>query len=129
MANNLNRCEFIGRLGKDPEMRHTGAGKKVCSFSVAVNRSWTKDGEKMDITEWINIVAWDKLAEICGKYLKKGSQVYVAGEMRSSTWDKADGSKGYKTDIQLRDMQMLDIKTSRANTGTTPLDDDFELPF
>lgn len=102
MANDLNRCEFIGRLGRDVEMRYQQSGDAVASFSVAVG--WkTKDKEG---TEWVRIVAFGKLAEICGEYLRKGKQVYVSGRMRAREYDK-DGEKRYATEIVADQMQML----------------------
>ena len=83
MANNLNQCNFIGRLGDDPEVRYTTGGDAVASFSIAIGSSWKdKAGEKQERTEWVNITAWGKLAEICGEYLKKGSKVFVSGHMK-----------------------------------------------
>jgi single-strand DNA-binding protein len=105
MANDLNQCSFIGRLGRDPEMRHTGAGDAVTSFSLACG--WkTKDKEG---TEWVNIVTFGKLAEICDEYLKKGSQVFVQGRMRTRDYEK-DGVKRYVTEIVAETMQMLGSK-------------------
>lgn len=102
MANDLNRCEFIGRLGRDVEMRYQQSGDAVANFSLAVG--WkTKDKEG---TEWVRIVAFGKLAEICGEYLRKGKQVYVSGRMRTREYDK-DGEKRYATEVVADQMQML----------------------
>ena len=104
MANDLNRCEFIGRLGKDPEIRHASDGAAVCNFSLAVG--WkTKEKEG---TEWVRIVAFGKLAEICGEYLAKGKQVYVSGRMTTRKWaDKDTGQDRYSTEVVADQMQML----------------------
>lgn len=103
MANDLNRCEFIGRLGKDPETRFMPNGDAVCNFSIAVGwKSKEKEG-----TEWVRINSFGKLAEICGKYLTKGSQVYIAGRMSTRKWQDKDGADRYSTEINADQMQML----------------------
>lgn len=104
MANDLNRCEFIGRLGKDPEVRYAPSGDAICSFNIAVG--WkTKDKEG---TEWVSISAFGKLAEICGEYLKKGKQVYIAGRFNTQKYqDKTTGQDRYSTRIIADQMQML----------------------
>lgn len=106
MANDLNRCEFIGRLGRDPETRFMQNGDAVCNFSVAVGwKSKEKEG-----TEWVRVNAYKQLAEICGKYLTKGSQVYVSGRMATRKWTDKDGQERYSTEINLDQMQMLGSK-------------------
>jgi single-strand DNA-binding protein len=103
MANDLNQCQFIGRLGKDPEMRYMTEGKAICSFSLAVG--WkSKDKEA---TEWVNVVVFEKLAEICGQYLKKGSQVYISGRMKTEKYEDKEGITRYSTKIAADRMQML----------------------
>lgn len=104
MANDLNQCNFIGRLGKDPETRHMPNGDATVSFSLAVG--WkTKEKEG---AEWVNVVAFGKLAEIIGQYLKKGSQCYIGGKMRTRKWqDKTTGQDKYMTEIVADQMQML----------------------
>ena len=106
-----NHCSFIGRLGKDPETRYTQSGDAVCNFSVAVDESYkSKDGQKVDKTEWINCVAWRKLGEICGQYLTKGSLVAVSGKMQTRKWQDKDGQDRYTTEILLDEMRMLGSK-------------------
>lgn len=106
-----NHCSFIGRLGKDPETRHTQAGDAVCNFSVAVDESYKgKDGQKVDKTEWVNCVAWRKLGEICGHYLTKGSLVAVSGKMQTRKWQDSNGQDRYTTEILLDEMRMLGSK-------------------
>lgn len=114
MANDLNYCSFIGRLGRDVETRFMTNGKAVSSFSIACSRSWKDaEGNKAEETEWVNIVAFDKLAEICAKYLKKGSKIYISGRMKTEKYqDKATGSDRYSTKIIANEMQMLDGKPS-----------------
>lgn len=109
MARGLNKAMLIGNLGRDPEMRHTASGSAVCTFSMATNESWVKDGERQERTEWHNIVTWDKLAEICERYLSKGSKVYVEGRIQTRSWDdKTTGQKKYMTEIVADQMMMLD---------------------
>jgi len=103
MANDLNRCEFIGRLGKDPEVRYTADNNAICNFSIAVNyESTTKE-----TTEWVRIVTFSKLAGICGDYLKKGSRVFIAGRMTTRKWVNKDGVDQYTTEVVADQMQML----------------------
>lgn len=108
MSNDLNQCQFIGRLGKDPEIRYMADGKAVASFSIAVGSQWkNKDGEKQESTEWVNCTAFDKLGKICGEYLKKGSQVFVSGKMKTEKYTDKAGVEKYTTKIIIHDMQML----------------------
>ena len=106
----VNKWIGIGNLGKDPDMRYTASGDAICNFSIACSESW-KDkatGEKKEQTEWVRISFFGKLAEICGQYLKKGSQVYIEGSLRTRKWqDKQSGADRYSTEIVARDMQML----------------------
>ena len=115
MANDLNQCNFIGRLGKDPESRSVG-DTSVTSFSIAVGwKTKQKEG-----TEWVNCSAWGKLGEICQQYLRKGSQVYIQGAMQTREYEK-DGSKRYSTEIRVDNMQMLGGKQDGGQSnGYTP---------
>ena len=108
----LNRCDFIGRLGRDPETRYTQSGKAVASFSIACSEK--RGGEES--TEWVNVVAWEKLAEICGQYLAKGSLVFISGRMQTRKWQDKEGGTRYTTEIIARDMQMLSPKGGQ-NSG------------
>ncbi len=104
MANDLNRCEFIGRLGRDPESRFSPDGAQVVSFSLAVG--WK--GKDKEGVEWVNIVAFGKLAEICAQYLAKGKQIYVSGRINTQKYqDKETGQDRYSTRIVADQMQML----------------------
>lgn len=106
----LNRVQLIGRLGRDPELKNIPNGKKVCVFSVAVNRRWKdKGGEPQDVTDWFNIEAWERLGEICGEYLKKGSLVFLEGRLQTDTYEE-DGNTRYFTKVITSQMQMLDRK-------------------
>lgn len=116
MANDLNRCEFIGRLGKDPELRYAANGDPVCNFSLAC--SWkTKDKEG---TEWVRCTSFGKLAEICGQYLKKGSQVFVAGRMTTRKWQNKQGVDQYSTEINVDQLQMLGGKPEGKSRDAAP---------
>ena len=108
MARGVNKVILIGNLGKDPEMRYTQSGTAVANFSLATTDSWTgKDGNKEERTEWHNIVAWARLAEICSQYLTKGRQVYIEGRIQTRKWEDKDGNTRYTTEIVAQNMQML----------------------
>lgn len=108
MARGLNRCEFIGNLGADPELRYTQAGDAVASFNIACSEQWKdRDGNKQEKTEWVKIVAWRQLAEICGQYLVKGKQIWCAGKMQTRQWEDRDGVTRYTTEVVISDMLML----------------------
>jgi single-strand DNA-binding protein len=118
----LNRVELIGNLGRDPEMRFTPTGKKVCTFSVAVNRRWkAREGEARESTEWFNVEAWGRLAEICAQYLHKGSLVYLEGRLQTDRYE-SEGETRYYTKVILSRMQMLD----RRGAEEEPLIEDEE---
>ncbi|HYC79415.1 MAG TPA: single-stranded DNA-binding protein [Candidatus Binatia bacterium] len=104
----LNKVMIIGRLTRDPEMRSTTNGANVASFSVATSFNWTnQQGQKQEQTEFHNVVAWRKLAEIVTQYLKKGSQVYIEGRLQTRSWEGQDGKKNYRTEIVAENMIML----------------------
>lgn len=108
---NLNKAMIIGNLTRDPEVRTTPQGTTVASFSVATNQVWTDaQGQKQERAEFHNIVAWRKLAEIIGQYLKKGSKVYIEGRLQTRDWTGQDGVKRYRTEIVADNMIMLDSK-------------------
>lgn len=113
MSNDLNQCQFIGHLGRDPEVRYSPNGDACANFSIAVGESWKdkNSGEKQETTEWVRCVAWRKLGEICGEYLKKGSQVYISGKLKTRKWVDKDGQDRYTTEIVLDRMQMLGGRT------------------
>ena len=104
----VNKVILIGNLGADPELRYTNNGTAVANFRIATNDQWTdKNGEKQERAEWHNIVAWSKLGEICGKYLKKGRSVYVEGRLQTRQWEDQSGNKRYTTEVVAQVMQML----------------------
>ena len=115
MSNDLNQCQFIGRLGQDCETRYTASGEAVASFSIAVGSQWkNKSGEKQQSTEWINITAFGKLGEICGEYLQKGMQVFVSGRMKTDKYTDKQGVEKYTTKIIAEKMQMLGAKSESS---------------
>jgi single-strand DNA-binding protein len=105
----LNKAMLIGNLGKDPEMKYMPSGKAVVNFSIATSEQWKdkNSGEKQEKTEWHNIVVFDKLAEICGKYLKKGSTVYIEGKLQTRKWTDKNGVDRYTTEILAHEMKMM----------------------
>jgi single-strand DNA-binding protein len=108
--NGINKVIILGTLGKDPEVRYTQSGGAVASFSVATSEKWKdkQTGQQKEQTEWHNITIFGKLAEICGEYLRKGSQVFLEGKLKTESWDdQATGQKKYKTSIVANNMQML----------------------
>jgi len=112
----VNKIILIGNLGRDPEVRYTPSGVAVANFSIATSEEW-KDkgsGEKQERTEWHRIVAWRRLAEICGDYLKKGSQVYIEGKLQTRKWQDRDGNDRWTTEVYVISMQMLG-KSNRTN--------------
>jgi single-strand DNA-binding protein len=105
----LNKAMLIGRLGRDPELRYTQSGQAVCNFSMATDDSFTdKSGQKQDKTEWHNIVAWGKQAELCANYLSKGRLVYVEGSIQTRKWQDKDGHDRWTTEIKAMRVQFLD---------------------
>jgi single-strand DNA-binding protein len=105
----VNKVILIGNLGKDPEVRYTASGEAMCNFSLATTESWKdkSSGEKKELTEWHRISFFGKLAEIAGQYLKKGSQVYVEGSLRTRKWTDKEGQERYTTEIRGDQMTML----------------------
>jgi single-strand DNA-binding protein len=115
MANSVNKVILVGRLGKDPEVKYTQTGVPVARFTIATDESWKdQSGEKQQRTEWHNIVAWRKLAEICGQYLNKGKLVYIEGRLQTRSWEDKEGNKRYTTEVQADNMVMLSARTDEA---------------
>ena len=111
MARSVNKVILVGNLGKDPELRYTSSGVAVATFSIATNESWKDpDGNLQERTQWHNIVAWRKLAEICGEYLKKGGKIYAEGRLQHRNYDDKNGVKRYVTEVVLDEMVMLDSR-------------------
>lgn len=132
----------VGHIGRDPQLKYMPSGAAVCEFSVATTERWKKDGEDCSETEWHNVKCWNKLAENCAQYLKKGSLVLVEGKNKTRSWEK-DGVKKYKTEVVAFVVQFLDPKGGRdepasekesdprSGAGSTPPPDDpnSEIPF
>lgn len=113
MARGLNKVMIIGNLGSDPEMRYTPTGRPVTSFSVATSRNWvTSEGEQREATEWFRVVAWGNLAEICNRYLRKGSRVYVEGRLQTRSWEN-QGQRHYRIEVVANEMVLLDSREPR----------------
>lgn len=136
-----NKCEFIGRLGKDPEARTIENGSMVVNFSLATSESW-KDkttGEKKEKTEWVNCVAWDPLSKVVAQYVHKGDLLFISGKMQTRSWEK-DGVTRYTTEILVKELKMLggkkdsetdSLPKAAVSTNTPNALDDIEdrLPF
>ena len=117
---NLNKVMLIGNLTRDPEVRTTATGQSVCSFGLATNRRWNdKDGQRQESVEFHNVVAWGKLAEICGQYLNKGKKMYVEGRLQTRKWQAQDGTEKQRTEIVMENMQMLDRAGGNTPHGAT----------
>jgi len=126
----VNKVIIIGNLGKDPEVRHTPQGIAVASFSVATSESWNdkSSGEKQERTEWHRIVVWNKLAELCGKYLAKGRKVYVEGKLQTRSWEDKEGQKRYTTEIVANTVQFLSSTQERSSHDQSSGSDSFGEP-
>jgi single-strand DNA-binding protein len=121
MAKSVNKVILIGNLGKDPEVKYTPSGTAVAKFSLATNERYKdKAGEWQDRTEWHNVVAWQRLAEIVGEYVKKGSKLYIEGRLQTSSWDdKESGQKRYKTEVIANDLVLLSGRSSEQDEGSS----------
>lgn len=143
----VNKVILLGNLGKDPEIRVTESGRKVANFSLATTESYKdKNGERVDNTEWHNIVFWGPIAEVIEKYLRKGSQVYIEGKLRTRSYEDKEGVKKYVTEVMGQNMTMVGGRSSEAGNGAgmssnssrasepvaqdlAPADDTDDLPF
>jgi len=136
----VNKAILMGRLTADPEMRHTTTGKSVCTFRLAVNRRFVRQGEEQQ-ADFFPIVAWEKTGEFCNNYFRKGQQVAIVGRIQTRTWDDPEGNKRYITEIVAEEAHFADSKNSSTNDnnnyntsnmqdtgGFYPVEDD-ELPF
>ena len=122
----LNKAMLIGYVGADPDVRQTSNGNAVANFSLATTEKWTdKDGNKQSQTEWHRIVAWGRLAEICGEYLSKGGQVYIEGRIRTNEWEDDKGNKRKMKEIIAQRLQLLD-RSEGSGSANSDLDD---VPF
>ena len=124
----VNKVILLGNLGKDPEVRYLEGGTAVANFTLATSETY-KDrtsGERKSITEWHNVVVWRGLAEIAEKYLKKGSQIYIEGKLRSRQWQDKDGNNRYTTEIVADTMQMVGKRDDNTSNESTPSSPDIE---
>lgn len=133
----VNKVILVGNLGKNPEMRYTQGGAAVANMTLATTERYTdKSGQKQEQTEWHRVVAFGKLAEICGQYLTKGRQIYIEGRIQTRQWQDQQGQKRYTTEIVANNMQMLGGRTERSEAGpgpeagaTVPADDPVSADF
>jgi single-strand DNA-binding protein len=138
----VNKVILVGRLGKDPELRYTPQGTAVATFSLATDERYKdRDGNQQQKTQWHNIVTWRGLAEICGKYLHKGKQIYIEGKIQTRSYDDRDGNQRYITEIVADQMQMLGSRDDDHRDSAAPPEDqapafddpvfnpDDEIPF
>lgn len=115
-SRSLNKVLLIGNLTREPEMRYTTGGTPVVTFGLATNKSWKdQNGDVKEIAEFHNIVAWNKMAEICQQLLAKGMKVYIEGSLSTRSWEAEDGSTRYKTEVRVEDMILLDSKGKQGN--------------
>ncbi len=114
----VNKVILVGRLGTDPEVKTISSGNTVARLSVATSENWTdKDGQRQERTEWHRVVVWGKLAELCGKYLSKGRQVYLEGRLQTRSWEDQQGQKRYTTEIVASTLQFLGSAGAGAGAG------------
>lgn len=133
MSKDLNLCQFIGRLGQDPEVKYTPSGTAVANLSIACGDDYKdKDGQKVQQTNWIRVVMWGRLAEIAGEYLSKGSQVYISGKQVTRKWQDKEGRDQYTTEVVANNLQMLGSKGgdhSQPEPAAERDDFDDDIPF
>jgi len=128
MSRSLNKVLLIGNLTKDPEIKYTPKGTAVVNFTIATNRQWKDStGKETDEATFTRCVAWSKLAEICGQYLRKGKKIYVAGRLTNRSWEDKQGVTKYMTEVVVDEMIMLDSKKN-ANATATAVQEVFESP-
>jgi len=123
MAKDLNKVMLIGRLGTEPELRHTQQGVPITTFRMAISRQWRdSEGHQRDETEWFTVVSWNRLAEICREYLHKGSRVYVEGRLQNRSWeDASSGEKRFRTEIVASDMIILEGRNAARDDDERPI--------
>src|SRR5437879_13761169 len=141
-ANSVNKAILVGNVGQDPEVKYTASGVPGAKLSVATNERFKdKNGQWQDRTEWHNVVAWQRLAEIVGEYVRKGSRLYVEGKLQTSTWeDRQNGGKKYRTEVVARDIVLLgsreagqerveETPSEESTARPTPAEAEDEIPF
>ncbi len=121
MARGINKAILVGNLGQDPEVRYTGNGTAVCKLRLATTDVYKdREGQLVEKTEWHSVVAWSRLAEICGQYLRKGSKIYVEGSLQTRSWEGRDGNTRYTTEIRAKTLLMLDRNTNASQARQAP---------
>ena len=126
----LNKIMLIGHLGQDPELRTTSSGATYARFSVATTEKWrAQDGQMQSQTEWHRVIAWNRLAEICGEYLRKGSKVYIEGKSQTRSWEDEEGVRRYSTQVVAREMKMLDYRRENNESYGEEDEYDSQQPF
>jgi len=126
----VNKVILVGRLGADPEVKAIGSGSTVARLNIATSESWVKDGQRQERTEWHRVTVWGKLAEICGKHLAKGRQVYVEGKLQTRQWEDQQGQKRYTTEIVASTVQFLGSAGAEGGAGRSSAgggNDDFNF--
>jgi single-strand DNA-binding protein len=127
---NLNKVMLIGNLTKDVDVKYTPSGKAVANFGLAINRSYTNsDGEKVEDVCFVDIVAWDRLAEVCGEYLSKGRQAFIEGRLQYRTWEQEDGKKRSKLEVVAQSVQFLGGKADSEAASSEEGTPDDSVPF
>ena len=133
MARGVNKVILVGNLGADPETRYTASGSAVTNIRIATSESWKdkQTGENQERTEWHRVVFFSRLAEIAGEYLRKGSQVYIEGKLKTRSWDDKDGNKRYTTEVVGDVLTMLGKKPEGSNGSqqSAPAHEEDDLPF
>ena len=124
MSRSLNKVQLIGNLTRNPELKYTPSGSAYCTFGIATNREWKVDWENKQQTDYHNIVAWQKLCELCAQLLKKGTKVFVEGRIQNREWDGQDGQKVKRTEIVIEDMIILDSKKGSSDNSSQSNQDD-----
>ena len=128
MAASLNKTFLIGNLTRDVDLKYTSSGKPVANFGLAVNRTYTNpDGEKVDDVCFVDIVAWDRLAEVCGEYLTKGRPVFIEGRLQMDSWESEDGQKRSKLKVVAQNIQFLG--GAKADAEAASEEEDPDVPF
>nr|BFD62648.1 hypothetical protein BdHM001_13290 [Bdellovibrio sp. HM001] len=124
----VNKVILVGRLGADPEVKAIGSGSTVARLNLATSETWVKDGQRQERTEWHRITVWGKLAEICGKHLSKGRQVYVEGKLQTRQWEDQQGQKRFTTEIVASTVQFLGGATGeKSSSNSMGGNDDFNF--
>ena len=115
----VNKVILVGRLGADPEVKTIGSGNTVARLNLATSETWVKDGQRQEKTEWHRITVWGKMAEICGKHLSKGRQVYIEGKLQTRSWEDQQGQKRYATEIVASTVQFLGGASGERSQGAS----------